>query len=91
MTEFYDGLESRNAEARENELFSALPGLIENTVNKAPGWAKHLDGIEPAAVNSREALASLPVLRKSALSEHQAADPPFGGFAPSATGGYGRL
>ncbi len=91
MTEFYDDLESRDAEIREKALFSALPGLIENVIEKAPGWAKHLDGIDPATVNSREALGSLPVLRKSTLSEHQAANPPFGGFAPKVTGSYGRL
>ncbi len=91
MTDFYDDLESRDAEAREKAIFSALPGLIKNAVTKAPGWAKHLKSIEPAAINSRKALATLPVLRKSALSEQQATDPPFGGFAPKPTGSYGRL
>ena len=91
MTDFYDDLESRDAETRETEIVTALPGLIENAVTKAPGWAAHLDGIDPAAINSLKALASLPVLRKSALSESQAANPPFGGFAPGATGSYGRL
>ena len=91
MTDFYDDLECRDEETREEALFSALPGLIENAVNNAPGWAAHLDGVNPAAINSRKALASLPVLRKSALSECQEASPPFGGFAPIATGSYGRL
>ena len=91
MTDFYDDLETRKEETREEALFTALPGLIENAVNNAPGWAAHLDGIDPAAINSRKALATLPVLRKSNLSEHQAANPPFGGFAPRTTGAYGRL
>ncbi len=91
MTDFYDDLETRDRETREKALFSALPGLIENAKKEAPGWAAHLDGVDPAAVTSREALASLPVLRKSALSEFQAADPPFGGFAPQGAGSYGRL
>jgi phenylacetate-CoA ligase len=76
---------------REKTLFSALPDLIAKAKNKAPGWASHLDGVDAAAVTSREALASVPVLRKSTLSERQAADPPFGGFAPSVAGSYGRL
>jgi len=91
MTDFFDDLETRDAEMREKALFSTLPGLIENAKHEAPGWTAHLDGIDPAAVISREALALLPVLRKSALSEYQVADPPFGGFAPNPTGSYGRL
>jgi phenylacetate-CoA ligase len=91
MTEFYDDLETRDRETREKALFSALPDLVENAKNEAPGWAVHLESVDPASVTSRDALASLPVLRKSTLSELQAADPPFGGFAPKASGSYGRL
>ncbi len=91
MSDFYDDLEIRDAETREKALFSALPGLIENAINNAPGWAAHLEGVDPAKLTSRQALAALPVLRKSALSKFQAADPPFGGFAPKPAGSYGRL
>ncbi len=91
MTEFYDDLETRDRETREEAQFSALPAFIENTKNEAPGWAAHLEGVDPAAVTSREALASLPVLRKSDLSELQTANPPFGGFASNTVGSYGRL
>ena len=91
MSDFYDDLETREAGTREKALFSALPKLIENAKNDAPGWARHLAGVDPASVTSRQALASLPVLRKSALAKFQAADPPFGGFAPKPPGSYGRL
>jgi len=91
MAEFYDDLETRDPETREKALFSALPGLIENTKKEASVWTALLEGVDPAAVTSREALGSLPVLRKFALSEFQAADPPFGGFASKAVGSYGRL
>jgi len=91
MSDFYDDLETRDPETREKALFSALPGLIENAKKDAPGWTKHLEGVDPANLTSRAALASLPVLRKTALSEFQAAEPPFGGFAPKPAGGYGRL
>jgi phenylacetate-CoA ligase len=46
----------------------------------APGWAKHLAGRDPHAVESRAALAALPILRKSDLQALQKADPPFAGF-----------
>ena len=53
----------------------------------APGWAAQLEGVDPAAVNSRAGLAKLPVLRKTALKELQAKSPPYGGFttAPAAS------
>jgi phenylacetate-CoA ligase len=91
MSEFYDDLEIRNPEAREKALADALPELIGGAKVMAPGWAGHLKDIEPANVDSREALAAVPVLRKSELAELQAADPPFGGFAPNKPGSYGRL
>ncbi|KAB2920878.1 MAG: phenylacetate--CoA ligase [Hyphomicrobiaceae bacterium] len=57
----------------------------------APGWASHLAGVDPNAVTSREVLAKLPVLRKSALKELQAKAPPFGGFATSPAGRLARI
>lgn len=80
MSEFYDDLETRAPEAREAELFAALPDFVAHAVSNAPGWARHLDGVNPADVNSREALAQLPVLRKSDLVGLQEKEPPFGGL-----------
>jgi phenylacetate-CoA ligase len=86
MSQFYDLLEQRSPEQRETDLFSALPQLISNAQEKAPGWAKHLSGVNSASVNSRAALARLPVLRKSDLKELQAASLPFGGLTTMAVG-----
>jgi phenylacetate-CoA ligase len=77
----YDSLETRHPEVREASQFSLLPDLIQRAVTKAPGWALHLQGIDPRAISSREELAKLPVLRKNNLKELQAKSPPFGGFA----------
>lgn len=89
--EFFDTLENRDPGEREEALAGGLPGLVGNAVRDAPGWRAHLEGIAPEEVTSREALARLPILRKSALPDLQAADPPFGGFASAAPGSYGRL
>lgn len=78
---YYDQLEVRDPEQRERAQFNMLPGLIGNAVSAAPGWASHLAGVEAAAITSRDALAKLPVLRKSVLHGLQAKRPPFGGFA----------
>ena len=80
MTDFNDDLETRDPAVREAALFECLRGQIAEAQARAPGMAGHLDGIAADAVTGRAELASLPVLRKSALIEMQQADPPFGGM-----------
>ena len=92
MTEpFYDHLETRNPESRERALLNMLPGLVARAKELAPGWTSHLDGIDPAALTSRAALAQVPILRKASLKELQARRPPFGGFATSDAAALGRI
>ncbi|MBI3370452.1 MAG: AMP-binding protein [Betaproteobacteria bacterium] len=59
---------------------AALPAHIAHARENAPGFAHILAGVEPAGVNSRAALARLPVTRKSDLGELQKAHPPLGGL-----------
>jgi phenylacetate-CoA ligase len=87
----YDHLETRDPAQRELTQFSQLPYLIRRAQEFAPGWAKQLEHINASAVVSREALAKLPVLRKSALKDLQSKHPPFGGFATSQAGAVGRI
>lgn len=75
---FYDELETRQPELREQALLSALPEQIANAKTHAAGFARILEGIDSASVTTREALALLPITRKSELIELQKADPPFG-------------
>jgi phenylacetate-CoA ligase len=77
--EYYDSLETRDPDERNRELFGRLPDLIA-LASSAPGWAKHLAGIDANAVTSPAALAKLPALRKSELIARQKELPPFGGF-----------
>ena len=87
----YDQLETRDPEQRELAQFNLLPDLIRKAVAAAPGWAAHLEGVDAAAVTSREELAGLPVLRKTNLHELQARRPPFAGFATSAPNAVARI
>jgi phenylacetate-CoA ligase len=82
MTPF-DSLETRSSDAREADLAQALPRAISAALN-APGLAAHLGAVTPDQITSREALAALPVLRKSALVTAQGAQPPFGGLNATA-------
>jgi phenylacetate-CoA ligase len=80
MTEYYDKLETRDPGAREAALMAALTPAIGHAKANAPGFAKILTDVEPGDVTTREALAKLPVTRKSDLIEMQQAEPPFGGL-----------
>jgi phenylacetate-CoA ligase len=79
MPDHFDALETRDPAQREREHCARLPEVIANAL-RAPGWAKHLAGVDPAGVTSRAALARLPVLRKSDLPALQKGTPPFGGL-----------
>ena len=90
MPEHYDALETRDPVAREREQFARLGETIARAMT-APGWAKHLEGIDPKSVTSRASLAKLPVMRKSDLAALQKAHPPFGGLTTTAPGRVRRL
>ena len=75
----YDSREVDNPELREGGLFGRLPNLIALALSGA-GWARHLNGIDPNTVTSREALAHVPVLRADDWPALRGDDPPFGGF-----------
>jgi len=75
-----DPLEVRAPQAREAALMAALPFQIAHAQKNAPGFARILAGVDAGAVNSRAALARLPVTRKADLAELQKALPPLGGL-----------
>ncbi|MFY0693359.1 MAG: AMP-binding protein [Paracoccaceae bacterium] len=74
---FYDALETRSADARRADLARALPEQIARA-QALPGF--DLGWIDPGAITAPEALAGLPVLRKSELGARQKDSPPFGGY-----------
>ena len=88
MTDFYDALEQRDPAQREAALMAALPGHIAQAQRATSAFAQSLAGFSADAIQSRNALAALPVLRKHELLARQQAlradvsvHEPFGGFA----------
>ena len=79
--DFHDTRETRDPEARERELLSRLPAQIAHARAAAPAFGRLLADVDPDSVTNREALATLPVTRKSELLEMQKAARPFGGFS----------
>jgi len=59
---------------------AALPGHIAHAKRHAPGFARILKDVRPEKINSRKALARLPVTRKSDLASLQKELPPLGGL-----------
>lgn len=89
MNDFYDALETRDPAERERDLLAALPGQLLHAQTATSAFAEILAGVDCAAVTNREALARLPVTRKSDLLARQKAlraSDPFGGFSAVSRG-----
>ncbi len=73
MSDYFDALEVRGQEQREADLFAALPRALAMARERAPAIAAQLQDLSPDAITSRDALAAIPVLRKSELLRQQLA------------------
>jgi phenylacetate-CoA ligase len=92
MSQHFDALETRAPEVREAALMAALPAQVAHAKTKAPAFAELLKDVDAASVNSRAALAKLPVIRKYELLERQKAARAAGGnvFGGFSTLGFGQ-
>ena len=84
MSKFYDSLEQREPALREAALLQALPAQVAHAQTHASAWTTILQGVKANDINSRAALAGLPVTRKYELLERQQAqraNDVFGGFS----------
>jgi phenylacetate-CoA ligase len=88
---FFDKRETADPEKREKAQFRELRALLEYARGKAPALKKQLKGIDIKALKDREALAGVPVLRKSDLLAMQQAAPPFAGLTTVKPGQLARL
>ena len=84
--DYYDDLEIRSTDHRAREQGAALAEQIAHAKAASPAFGKSLADVDPASITSREALASLPVVRKSDLVALQAKNPPLGGMGAVAPG-----
>jgi phenylacetate-CoA ligase len=87
----YDTLETRDPAERERSLFEALRAHVARAKETSPYYRISLEGVDPAALTGRTALAALPLLYKSQLIDLQAATPPFGGLTALEPGQMRRL
>ncbi len=90
-TTHYDVLETRDPLQRERELLAALPSQLAHAKASTAYFGSLLAATNIESINSREALATLPVTRKSELHELQKSNMPFGGLAATPAGKLARL
>ncbi|MEP6148810.1 MAG: phenylacetate--CoA ligase family protein, partial [Nisaea sp.] len=89
--DFYDTLETRSTDEREVAQMAALSAQVDLARGKTAYFGKLLADVGPGAINSRSALAGLPVTRKGDLLDLQKSTPPFGGMTTVAANGLARL
>ncbi|RZT05685.1 phenylacetate-CoA ligase [Duganella sp. CF402] len=90
MADTFDSLEARAPEQRERELMARLPQLVARA-KAAAGWSRILKDVNATDINSRAALATLPVTRKSDLHALQEQHAPFGGLNTTPVGQLARV
>lgn len=89
--EFFDVLEVRDPQAREEALMGALAAHVAQARSSAPYYARLLADVDPDAICTRDALATLPLTRKSELGLIQSEHPPFGGLTTLPAGRLARI
>ncbi|SDP75116.1 phenylacetate-CoA ligase [Ralstonia sp. 25mfcol4.1] len=87
MAEYFDSLETRAPAEREAALLAAVARQVAHARAHAPYFAEILCDFDAREITSRDALALLPVTRKSELSARQRVVPPLGGLNATALGG----
>ncbi|PLQ02144.1 phenylacetate--CoA ligase family protein [Cupriavidus pauculus] len=80
MAEYFDSLETRAPAEREAALIAAVARQVAHAQAHASYFAEILCDFDAREITSRNALALLPVTRKSELSARQRLAPPLGGL-----------
>jgi phenylacetate-CoA ligase len=87
MSGHYDALETRSQDERSGAFATALPQQIARA-RALSGYAATLGDVDADRITTVEALADLPVLRKSDLGAAQKANRPLGGFTADGVRGF---
>lgn len=83
MTDFYDHLETREPSQRQAQQIQAVAAQVAHAKTTCKAWADILRSVSPSDITSAQAIAAMPVTRKSSLIELQKNNMPFGGLVSS--------
>jgi phenylacetate-CoA ligase len=81
MSEFYDSLETREPEKRQQAQLQAVRTQIAHAKANTTAYAELLDGIDPGDIVDAKSYSKLPLTRKSELIKLQQDNRPLGGFS----------
>jgi phenylacetate-CoA ligase len=88
---FFDKLETRSQSQRDSDLFDLLPKQLRNASENSSSYGAILKDYDLDEFTSVKSLSSLPVTRKSSLSESQSKEPPFGGYTVGKTSDFDHI
>lgn len=88
---YFDERETRTPATREAGLMAALPRILHHAKSQSLAYGRLLADVEPQTVTTREALAKLPLTRKSDLIDAQAKEPPLAGLNATPVPAMARL
>jgi phenylacetate-CoA ligase len=88
---YYDSLETRSPGEREASLMARLPQQVAHAKSSSTYFGRLYAGFDAEAINSRQALARLPLTRKTDLHELQRAALPFGGLTATPLSALSRV
>ncbi len=91
MADHYDALETRARADRERDLFSRLAAQLSHAKENSAYYRDAFARIDVGRIDSRAALAALPVTRKSQLVEIQSRARPFGGLNATPASALARI
>jgi len=81
MSEYYDSLETREPEKRQQAQLEAVCTQIAHAKENTTAYAELLDGIDPGDIIDAKSYCKLPLTRKSELIKIQQNNRPLGGFS----------
>lgn len=81
MSNYYDQFETRESAKRQAQLLEAIRAQLGHAQKNAPAYAATLAKLDPSSLSSLDAIADLPITRKSDLLQKQKLQPPFGGLS----------
>ena len=90
MSQYFDDLETRSADARADAIAQDLPAQIIRAQGLS-GYGQTLADVSPDSIRSIEDLAALPVLRKSDMGRAQGEAAPFGGLTTRPANGFAHV
>ncbi len=90
MSQYFDDLETRSADARADAIAQDLPAQIARARGLS-GYGQTLADVTPDDIRRIEDLAALPVLRKSDMGRAQADVAPFGGLTTRPANGFAHV